>query len=121
MSSWERRWTPDERLDIAEMLFELRPIRESIRARGDQLRVGEGEVCDSAIWTREKFFHHAERVACAGRHRGAQAFGVFPEVLEGRIVRERTCRHSDLLTRASGLSGLWSAASGEEAACLTEK
>ena len=41
----------------------------------------------------------------------------FPEMLEGRIVRERTCRHSDLLARTWRAGGLWSAASGEEVAC----
>src|SRR5215475_2459315 len=33
-----------------------------------------------------------------------QAFGFFSEMLEGRIVRQRTCRHSDLLARSGGLA-----------------
>src|SRR4029450_12180237 len=39
-------------------------------------------------------------------------------MLEGRVVRQRMCRHSNLLARAWRAGGLWSAASGEEVTCL---
>jgi len=39
----------------------------------------------------------------AGADALRQALGFFPEMLEGRIVRQRTRRHSDLLARVSGL------------------
>src|SRR5262245_37946273 len=103
------------------MLLELCPAAESVRARDDQLRVGKREASGDEIRARMEFLRHRERVAVSGRQRGAQPFRVFSKMFERWIVRERTCRHSDLLTRASGLSGLWSAASGEEAACLRER
>src|SRR5438093_3470990 len=39
-------------------------------------------------------------------------------MLERWVVRQRTCRHSDLLASSSRAGGLWSATSAEEVACL---
>src|SRR5207249_5290088 len=58
-------------------------------------------------------------VGIARQHRAAQPLGVFTQMVEGGVVRKRTCRHSDLLARIGRAGGLWSAASGEEAACLS--
>src|SRR5262245_325112 len=45
-----------------------------------------------------------DRRGVAGADALRQALGFFSEMLEGRIVRQRTRRHSHLLARASGLA-----------------
>src|SRR6185295_20164910 len=70
------------------------------------------------VRARVKLADLRERVSIARGDRPGQPFRLFPEMLEGRIVGQRTRRHSDLLARARRAGGLWSAASGEEVACL---
>src|SRR6266853_2206189 len=115
-----RQWrrVPDERIDLGQVLFELRPARESVRTRRDQLRVGERETANRVAGTRMELRHLRDGISLAGQDQVVQSFGVFPKMVEGRIVRERTRWHSDLLARVERADGLWSAASGEEAACL---
>src|SRR4029453_5680695 len=116
---WNRRGTPDERRDVGEMLFELRPARKSIRSRDDELRVGQSKSADGPGRARMELAHLGKRIGIARAHRVMQSFGLFPEVIERRVVRQRTDWHSDLLARSSRAGGLWSAASGEEAlACV---
>src|SRR2546423_12999094 len=99
------------------MLFELRPTREPIGTRGHELGVGERELSDGARRARVKLVNVCERADLAATHRGVQPFGIFSEMFERRVIRKRTCWHSDLLARVSRAGGLWSATSGEEVAC----
>ena len=114
-----RRWIPHEGLDFDEMLLEPGPTRKPVRARRYQLRIRERKPAHRTVWARMKLLHARDRVGIARQHRAAQPLGVFTQMVEGVVVRKRTCRHSDLLARVGRAGGLWSAASGEEAACLS--
>src|SRR5437773_2223225 len=99
------------------MLFELGPAREPVGTRGHELGVGERELSGGVGRARVKLFNVSECAGLAGTHRGVQPFGIFSEMFERRVIRKRTCWHSDLLARVSRAGGLWSATSGEEVAC----
>ena len=58
----------------------------------------------------------ASDIGLAGAHALAQTLGLFPQMSERRLVRQLIGWNSDLLARAWRAGGLWSAASGEEAA-----
>ena len=112
------RWIPDEGLDGGEILFQLRPARESVSARRDELGITKREKRDRLVRARVKFSHLRAGAGVTGTDCLAQPLGFFPQMLERRVVRQRTYRHSNLLTRAWRADGLWSAASGEEVACF---
>jgi hypothetical protein len=65
-----------------------------------------------------EFSDEGDGFRIAGVDAEAYAFRDLAEPIEGRVIRERTWRHRDLLARTKRARGLGSAASGEEAACL---
>src|SRR5262245_45135720 len=111
-------WIPDEWLDRSEILFQPGPACKSVGARRHELGITEREKTDRLLRARVKLFHLRDGGGVTGMKCLAQPLGFFPEMFEGRVVRQRTYRHSNLLARAWRADGLWSAASGEEVACL---
>jgi hypothetical protein len=100
------------------MLFEPSPPAEAVVARRHQLRGAQREAGEGRVSLRVKLADTGDGVRVAGADGFAQLLGLFPEILEGRIVRQLTDGHSDLLSRTRRASGLRSAPSGEEVACL---
>src|SRR5262245_26460079 len=86
------------------MGLQLRPAGEPVLPRDRQLCVGEYEPGDRCRRARMEFARPSDGGGVAGADALRQALGFFSEMLEGRIVRQRTRRHSDLLARASGLA-----------------
>src|SRR6266498_1172319 len=100
---------PDVRLDVDQVLFQLRPAREPVRARGHQLRVGQRESITRLIGARVKLPHQRQRIAVPGGDRLAQRLGDLAQTIERRIVRKGAWWHSNLLARIERAEGLWSA------------
>jgi len=65
-----------------------------------------------------KLVDQRDGIPVTGLNRCAKTFRNLPKSIERGIAWEWTWRHRDLLARIERAGGLWSAASGEEAACL---
>ena len=70
------------------MLFQLRQLVKPYERAMTSWASASVKLATVAVRARVELLHQRQRVGVAGAHRLAQTLGLFPEMLEGRIVPE---------------------------------
>ncbi len=91
---------PDERSDLREVLLQPCPAREFVGTGDDELSIREREPSDGLLRVGMELPDLRQGISVSSLDSVEKSLRLLAEMFERRVVRQRTCWHSDLLARA---------------------